>query len=76
VVNHERRTFGLVVERILDIVEDPADVRSPATRASVLYSVVIGNRVTELLDIPAILRSADMNVARSGRGLTAAEAAN
>jgi two-component system chemotaxis sensor kinase CheA len=76
VVNHEGRTFGLVVERILDIVEDPADVRSPATRASVLYSVVIGSRVTELLDIPAILRSAELNVARSDRGRTAAEIAN
>ena len=61
VLNHEGRTFGLVVERILDIVEDRADVKSAATRASVLYSVVIGERVTELLDIPAILRSADVN---------------
>ncbi|MGB9205207.1 MAG: chemotaxis protein CheW [Terriglobales bacterium] len=59
VLNHEGRSFGLVVERILDIVEDRADVRSAATRASVLYSVVIGDRVTELLDVPAILRSAD-----------------
>ena len=57
-LNHEGRRFGLVVERILDIVEDRADVRSAATRASVLYSVVIGDRVTELLDVPAILRSA------------------
>jgi two-component system, chemotaxis family, sensor kinase CheA len=76
VVNHEGRSFGLVVERILDIVEDPADVRSPATRASVLYSVVIGSRVTELLDIPAILRSAELNVTRSDRGRAAAEVAN
>ena len=59
VLHHEDRTFGLVVDRILDIVEDRADVKSAATRPSVLYSVVIGDRVTELLDIPAILRSAD-----------------
>jgi two-component system chemotaxis sensor kinase CheA len=59
VLNHEGRAFGLVVERILDIVADRADVRSAATRASVLYSVVIGDRVTELLDVPAILRGAD-----------------
>jgi two-component system, chemotaxis family, sensor kinase CheA len=76
VVNHEGRTFGLVVEKILDIVEDPANVRSAATRASVLYSVVISDRVTELLDIPAILRGADLNVARSSQGLTAAEVTN
>ena len=36
VLNHEGRTFGLVVERILDIVEACADVRSKATRAAVL----------------------------------------
>jgi two-component system chemotaxis sensor kinase CheA len=59
VLNHEDRSFGLVVERILDIVEDMADVRLAATRSCVLYSVVIEERVTELLDIPAILRGAD-----------------
>ncbi len=64
VLNHEGRSCGLVVERILDIVEGRADVKMAATRASVLYSVLIGDRVTELLDIPAILRSADWNAAR------------
>jgi two-component system chemotaxis sensor kinase CheA len=33
VCNHEGHSVGLVVERILDIVEDCADVKSPATRA-------------------------------------------
>jgi two-component system chemotaxis sensor kinase CheA len=56
-LNDEGRSFGFVVEQILDIVQDRADVTSPATRAGVLYAAVIGNRVTELLDIPAILRS-------------------
>jgi two-component system chemotaxis sensor kinase CheA len=60
VLQHDGRSFGLVVERILDIVEDRADVKSAATRPAVLYSVVIGDRVTELLDIPAILRGADL----------------
>jgi len=58
VLNRDGHAVGLVVERILDIVEDRADVRSAATRASVLYSVLIGDRVTELLDIPAILKTA------------------
>jgi two-component system chemotaxis sensor kinase CheA len=66
VLHHDGRSFGLVVERILDIVEDRADVRSASTRASVLYSVLIGDRVTELLDIPAILRSADLNAKQPG----------
>jgi two-component system chemotaxis sensor kinase CheA len=68
VMHHDGRSFGLVVERILDIVEARADVQSKATRAAVLYSVVIGERVTELLDIPAILQI-------SGIGSTANAAA-
>jgi len=58
VLNHEGGSFGLVVDKILDIVEDRAEVKSAATRSLVLYSVVIGDRVTEMLDIPAILQAA------------------
>jgi two-component system, chemotaxis family, sensor kinase CheA len=76
VLNHEGRSFGLVVDRILDIVEDRADVKSAATRPAVLYSVVIGDRVTELLDIPAILRIAEAQAVRSTQTARAAEAAN
>jgi two-component system chemotaxis sensor kinase CheA len=56
VCNDEGETMGLVVEHILDIVEDRADVKTPASRAGVQYAVVINDRVTELLDIPAIKR--------------------
>jgi two-component system chemotaxis sensor kinase CheA len=76
VLNHDGRCFGLVVERILDIVEDRADVRSPANRPAVLYSVVIGGRVTELLDIPAILRSADSGASRLDPATKAVEVTN
>jgi two-component system chemotaxis sensor kinase CheA len=75
VLNHEGRSFGLVVERILDIVEDRADVKSAATRPAVLYSVLIGDRVTELLDIPAILRSAE-SAERTTTAARSAEVAN
>jgi two-component system chemotaxis sensor kinase CheA len=76
VLNHDERSFGLVVDRILDIVEDRADVRSAATRASVLYSVVIGDRVTEMLDIPAILRGVDVSTTRSGLANESARVTN
>jgi two-component system, chemotaxis family, sensor kinase CheA len=75
VLNHEGRSFGLVVEQILDIVEERAEMKSAATRDSVLYSVVIGKRVTELLDIPSILRKADLS-ATSRNAARAAEATN
>jgi two-component system chemotaxis sensor kinase CheA len=76
VLNHEGRSFGLVVERILDIVEDRADVKSAATRPAVLYSVLIGDRVTELLDIPAILRIAESYTVPPAQAARSAEVAN
>ena len=76
VLNHEGRSFGLVVDRVVDIVEDRADVRSAATRTAVLYSVVIGDRVTEMLDIPAILRRASVPVVRPDAAFTPPEVVN
>ncbi len=58
VCNHEGRNVGLVVEQILDIVEDAAALKYPASRPGILYSTVIDQRVTELIDIPAILHAA------------------
>jgi two-component system chemotaxis sensor kinase CheA len=61
VCNDQGRTVGIVVERILDIVEDRAEVKSPATREGILYAVVINDRVTELVDIPAVQSIAEAN---------------
>jgi two-component system chemotaxis sensor kinase CheA len=61
VCNDEGRTIGIVVDRILDIVEDRAEVKSPATREGILCAVVINDRVTELIDIPTIQRIAEAN---------------
>jgi two-component system chemotaxis sensor kinase CheA len=60
VCNHQGQRVGLVVERILDIVEDATEVRYPASRSGVLCSAVIQGKVTELIDIPAILQSAGL----------------
>lgn len=64
VCNYEGQSIGIVVEDILDIVEESAEVRHPASRPGVLYSAVIGGRVTELIDIPAVLRAAGLKDAR------------
>ena len=61
VCNDEGRTIGIVVERILDIVEDRAEVKSPATREGIQCAVVINDRVTELIDVPALQRIAEAN---------------
>jgi two-component system chemotaxis sensor kinase CheA len=60
VCNHEGHRAGLVVERIVDIVEDSAEVQYPASREGVLYSAVIQGRVTEMIDVPAILQTAHL----------------
>jgi two-component system, chemotaxis family, sensor kinase CheA len=64
VCNHDGRAVGLVVERIVDIIEDRAEVRSAATREGVLYAAVIQERVTELLDLKMILRGAPVSEIR------------
>ncbi len=59
VLENEGHSFGLVVNEILDIVESRLEPQSPATRAGVLYSSVIAERVTELLDVSALLRAGE-----------------
>ena len=62
VCNHEGCPVGIVVERILDIVEETAAVQYPASRAGVLFSAVLAGQVTELIDIPAILVAAGIQL--------------
>jgi two-component system, chemotaxis family, sensor kinase CheA len=77
VCNHEGRNVGLVVEEILDIVEDAAEKKYPASRPGVLYSTVIEERVTELIDIPAILHTAGFGSANPQAAIAkSAEAPN
>jgi two-component system chemotaxis sensor kinase CheA len=52
------RRVGLVVDRILDIVEEAIPSRSPANRPGVSFTAVIQGRVTEFLDVEGILDSA------------------
>jgi hypothetical protein len=59
VLESEQKSFGLVVNQILDIVESALEPQSPATRAGVLYSAVVAERVTELLDVPSLLRAGE-----------------
>jgi two-component system, chemotaxis family, sensor kinase CheA len=58
---HGRRV-GLVVERIIDIVEETLVSRSETRRRGVLFSAVIQGRVTEFLDIESILAGSDPDV--------------
>jgi len=53
------RSVGLVVERIIDIVEEAVVVKRGANRPGVLGTIVVQDRVTDLLDIESVVSSAD-----------------
>ena len=50
------RSVGLVVDRIVDIVEEKLVVETPTRRRGVLGSSVVQKRVTDLVDVPGVVR--------------------
>ena len=50
------RSVGLVVDRIVDIVDETLVIQNPAQRRGVIGSSVIQKRVTDLLDVPSVVR--------------------
>lgn len=68
VYTHNGRSVGLVVDRILDIVEESFVMQPQADRKGVLGSAVIQKRVTDILDVPGLIAAA------TGHSLAAAQA--
>jgi two-component system chemotaxis sensor kinase CheA len=59
VFNNGERSMGILVDQILDIVEDQVTVRQTAARQGLLGSAVVGKKVTDLLDLHAVIQAAD-----------------
>jgi two-component system chemotaxis sensor kinase CheA len=59
VYSEQGRSVGLVVDRILDIVEEAIVPQQPSKREGLLGSAVIQQRVTDLLDVRGFVRSAN-----------------
>ena len=59
------KRVGLVIDKILDIVDEAIQAKAPPSRTGVLYTAVIQGRVTELLDMPALLGAFEQH--RSGK---------
>lgn len=53
------RSVGLVVDRILDIVEESFVMNRQAGRTGLLGSAVIQKRVTDILDVPGLIAAAE-----------------
>ncbi|MEH2247096.1 chemotaxis protein CheW [Nostoc sp.] len=52
-------SVGLVVDRILDIVEEPLTIKGISSRPGVLFCAVIQGQITEVLDIETVIRIAN-----------------
>ena len=56
-IRRKGKRVGLVIDQILDIVDESVKIKSPPSRAGIFYTAVIQGRVTELLDMPALLQT-------------------
>jgi two-component system chemotaxis sensor kinase CheA len=59
VYSEQGRSVGLVVDRILDIVEESITEELRAASSGVVGSAVIGGKVTDLLDVHGVIRATD-----------------
>jgi two-component system chemotaxis sensor kinase CheA len=60
--SHADRSVGLVVDRILDVVEETVTLLEPSpagghSRPGIIGTSIIRERVTELLDLPGVIRA-------------------
>jgi two-component system chemotaxis sensor kinase CheA len=61
-------SVGLVVDEILDIIEDAVQVKPIRSGRGLLGTAVIHHRVTDVLDIPDLIRATDPELACVGTG--------
>ncbi|MHC4549586.1 MAG: chemotaxis protein CheW [Planctomycetota bacterium] len=52
-------SIGLIVDRILDVVELAADLQTPGSRAGVRGTAVVAGRVAECIDVERVVQMAD-----------------
>ena len=58
------RSVGLVVDRIIDIVEESVEIERAASRECVKGTAVIHGKVTEFLDVEAVIQAGDPTFAQ------------
>jgi two-component system chemotaxis sensor kinase CheA len=65
VFNDGDRSVGMVVDQILDVAEEAVAVRQKSNRQGLLGSAVVGKRVTDFVDLNAVICAAAENWFRS-----------
>jgi len=68
VFNDGDRSVGMVVDQILDVAEEAVTVRQKSSRKGLLGSAVVGKRVTDFLDLNAIIHASEGNWDQSTDG--------
>ncbi len=71
VFSEGERCVGLVVDQIVDIVEDQVSVRKPSSQHGLVGSAVVGEKVTDFVDLRAVLESSGERILGDGGHLTA-----
>jgi two-component system chemotaxis sensor kinase CheA len=56
---------GLIVRKILDVVNEPITARSRAHRPGTLFTSVVQERVTEIVDVVALVREVTRDIAQN-----------
>lgn len=62
VYNENDQCYGLVVDRVIDIVETHAEITHASKRKGLLGSAIIQKHVTDLVDLPAVFRTINNRV--------------
>ncbi len=66
VYSDKGKSIGLVVDRILDIVEESFAMQRHTSRKGILGSAVIQKHTTDILDVPGLIAAADINAPMLG----------
>jgi two-component system chemotaxis sensor kinase CheA len=53
------RVLGLIVDQVVDIIDDAVTIRQAAERRGLAGVAVVGQKVTDFLDLVAVIRAAD-----------------
>ncbi len=65
VYSDQGRSYGLIVSQINDIVDEAVTIKRSAASQGILGSAVVQGKVTDLLDVPGIIRLAETTPVQS-----------
>jgi two-component system chemotaxis sensor kinase CheA len=68
VFNDGDRSIGMVVDEIVDVVEEAVTVRQRSGRKGLIGSAVVGKKVTDFLDLNAVIQASEGSWVRNASG--------